>query len=168
MTEAAPMLHLLCGKPAAGKSTLAARLASPPGTIVLVEDDWLKPLFGEDMATLKDYVRCSARLRAAMVPHILALLRAGVSVVLDFPANTRAQRGWMRDLLAASGAEHQLHLLDTPDDVCLARLHARNAAGVHPFTVTDAQFHRIAAAFEPPAPDEGFEIVRHAADRGRA
>jgi hypothetical protein len=38
------------------------------------------------------------------------LLNAGVSVVLDFPANTAEQRDWMRGILNATGAAHRLHL----------------------------------------------------------
>ena len=37
----APMLHFLCGKIGAGKSTLAAALASQPGALRISEDDWL-------------------------------------------------------------------------------------------------------------------------------
>ncbi len=45
-----------------------------------------------EIASLADYVRCTGRLRGAMGRHIENLLRAGNSVVLDFPANTRASR----------------------------------------------------------------------------
>ncbi|WP_374213319.1 AAA family ATPase [Psychromarinibacter sediminicola] len=152
---------MLCGKIAAGKSTLAARLARAPGTVLIAEDVWLGALFADQMSSGADYVRCSGRLRAAMGPHVVSLLEAGVSVVLDFPANTVAQRGWMREILEASGAGHRLHLLDPPDAVCLARLRARNAQGDHPFAATEAQFHRFSRHFAPPGPDEGFTIVRH-------
>ena len=33
-----PTLHLLCGKAGAGKSTLAARLADNPATLLLAQD----------------------------------------------------------------------------------------------------------------------------------
>jgi predicted kinase len=35
-------LHLVCGKIAAGKSALSARLAEPPGTVLIRENSWLK------------------------------------------------------------------------------------------------------------------------------
>ncbi|MGI3163544.1 AAA family ATPase [Pseudooceanicola sp. 200-1SW] len=158
---APPMLHLLCGKIASGKSTLAARLARRPGHLRLAEDDWLAALFGPEMTTGADYLHYAARLRSVMAPHVEALLGAGLSVVLDFPANTVEQRGWMRDLIARTGVAHELHLLTPPDAVCLARLRARNADADHPFAATEAQFHRFAAHFAPPGPDEGFTIRRH-------
>ncbi|TYP81797.1 putative kinase [Maritimibacter alkaliphilus HTCC2654] len=161
MTRSTPMLHLMCGKAASGKSTLAARLGKAPNTVVIAEDAWLFALFGDEMTTLVDYVRCAAKLRAAMAPHVVALLRSGTSVVLDFPANTVETRRWMREMIDASGAGHQMHLLDVPDDVARARLRARNAGGDHPFAVTEDQFDRLAKHFVPPSEDEGFEVVRH-------
>jgi len=163
MSQTLPTLHLLCGKAASGKSTLTARLGAAPGTVVIAEDDWLAALFGDQMTTLADYLRCATRLRAIMEPHVVALLRAGTSVVLDFPANTVETRRWMRRLVDTSGAAHRLHVLDVPDAVCKARLRARNARGDHPFAVTEAQFDQLSRHFVPPSEDEGFDIVWHVA-----
>src|SRR5919206_1995638 len=98
----APVLYLLCGKIAAGKSTLARRLAERPATLLISEDHWTSNLFADDLRTIDDYARLSARLRAAMGPHIIDILRQGLSVVLDFPANTVRQRNWMGSLIAAA------------------------------------------------------------------
>ncbi|MFX0547638.1 AAA family ATPase [Roseovarius sp. S1116L3] len=161
MPDKSPNLHMLCGKIAAGKSTLAADLAGSPETVLIAEDDWLNALFADELVSLPDYVRCSSKLRRIMAPHVAALLNAGVSVVLDFPANTFEQRRWMRRILEQTTAAHQLHLLDVSDKVCLARLRERNSRGDHPFAVTDAQFHQFNNHFAAPTPDEGFNVVRH-------
>lgn len=158
MSHNTPMLHMLCGKIAAGKSTLAARLAQGDQTVLISEDTWLSGLYGDQMTTGADYERCATRLRGVMGPHVIALLRAGVSVVLDYPANTRDSRRWMRGLVDTAGADHCLHLLMPSDATCLERLRARNATGAHPFVVTEAQFHRFARFFEPPSPEEGLVI----------
>lgn len=156
-----PTLYLICGKIGAGKSTLAKRLAARPATLLIGEDHWTSTLYPEELETIDDYRRLSARLRAAMAPHIVAILNAGLSVVLDFPANTLTQRGWMRELINESGAPHELHLLDMPDALCLERLHRRNESGEHPFLVTDEEFAQFTRHFVPPTPDEGFNIVVH-------
>mgnify|MGYP001818688639 CR=1 FL=1 len=161
MTATAPTLHMLCGKIASGKSTLASDLARVPGTILIAEDAWLAALFGHEMSTGADFLRCSGKLRAAMGPHVAALLNAGVSVVLDFQANTVEARSWMRGILAASDAAHVMHVLQASDALCLARLRARNAQGDHPFAATEAQFHRFTRHYTPPAPEEGFHLVMH-------
>src|SRR3954465_5882621 len=133
------MLHLACGKIAAGKSTLCARLAARPGAVLISEDFWTKRLFGEEMRGVADYVRVSAKLRSAMGPHVAGLLGTGVDVVLDFPGNTRATRAFWPAAAAAAGAGLILHWLDVPDEVCRERLRRRNAEGAHDFAgVTDA------------------------------
>jgi predicted kinase len=156
-------LHLVCGKIAAGKSTLCARLAAAPGTVLIGEDFWLKRLFGDEMREVADYVRAAAKLRGPMGAHVADLLKAGVDVVLDFPANTRATRAWMKGIAEAAGARAVFHWLDVPDETCRERLRARNQEGVHDFAgVTGEQFDLITAYFQPPAPDEGLEVVREA------
>ncbi|MGB3817980.1 AAA family ATPase [Achromobacter pulmonis] len=157
----AAVLHLLCGKIGAGKSTLAVRLASLPRTVLISEDAWLAALYPGEIREVADYARCAGRLRQAMGGHAAALVRAGLSVVLDFPANTRASRAWLRQVIDAAGCRHQLHFLDLPDAVCKARLRARNQSGTHPFTTSEAQYDAITAYFVAPQDDEGFEIVRH-------
>lgn len=161
MLKVKPTLFLICGKIAAGKSTLAAELAAASATILISEDAWLARLYRAEMRTVADYVHYSARLRAVIGPHVESLLRTGTSVVLDFPANTRKQREWMRGLLERTGADHELHFLDVPDQVCKTRLRERNAAGTHDFAASEAEFEQITSHFVAPADDEGFHVIRH-------
>lgn len=156
------VLHLVCGKIASAKSTLVKRLALAPMTVLISEDDWLACLYPNEIHAIADYVRCTGRLRTAMAGHVEALLKAGMSVVLDFPANTLATRAWARGIFAKAGAPHRLHYLDVSDDVCKARLRARNASGEHPFETSDAEFDLITRHFVAPAAQEGFDVVRHA------
>ncbi len=156
-------LHLLCGKIGSGKSTLARQLASETGAILISEDEWLASLYPGEIHELADYVRCAGRLKTMMANHIHALLTLGVPVVLDFPSNTLSSRQWARDVFEKASAPHRLHYLDVPDDVCKARLRARNASGEHPFETTDEQFEQISRYFVVPSESEGFEVVLHAA-----
>jgi predicted kinase len=156
-----PTLYLLCGKIAAGKSTLARRLAARPVTLLISEDHWTSNLFADDLRTIDDYGRYSVRLRAAMGPHIVDILRQGLSIVLDFPANTVRNRNWMRSLIDQSGAAHELHLLDVPDMICKQRLRERNAGGRHPFQVSEAEYDLFTSHFVPPQPSEGFNVIVH-------
>lgn len=156
-----PTLHLVCGKIAAGKSTLVNELGRQPGTVVVREDFWLARLYPGEQKSLADYVRNSTRLRSAMGPHLIDLLRNGLSVALDFPANTPGSRAWMRTLFERAGCAHRLHWLDVADEECKARLRRRNESGEHEFAVTVEDFDLFTAHFVPPAADEGFEVVLH-------
>jgi len=161
MSDTSPTLHMLCGKIAAGKTTLASKLTHSHKTVLIAEDAWLKALFGAEMVTPADYVEYTSRLRGIMGPHISTVLASGVSVVLDFQANTVKSRLWMRNIFETAHASHQLHLLTPSDAICLERLHKRNAQGEHPFQVTDTQFYHFSKYFELPTDDEGFDIVRY-------
>jgi predicted kinase len=140
MTADGPTLHLLCGKIASGKSTLARSLAGRPGTLLISQDHWMATLFPGEVRTIDDFVRLSTRLRTAMGPHVIDILRQGLSVVLDFPANTVNWRAWMRSLIVEAGVAHELHVMDCPDAICKSRLRQRNESGQHPYEVDDATY----------------------------
>lgn len=155
-------LSFFCGKMAAGKSTLAKRIVARTGAVLLVQDEWLGHLFPDEIVDVEAYRKCSRRLTAALTGHVSALLARGIDVVLDFPANTRRQRAWFRELLDRSGAPHELHFVDVPDETCKAQLRLRS----HDLPdgtawTTDAEFDAITRFFEPPSAEEGFNIVPH-------
>lgn len=152
-------LHLVCGKIAAGKSTLAQRLDSEPETVLISEDHWLSALYPTEMKTVQDYVKYSGRLRGVVGMHVQSLLRTGLSVVLDFPANTVDLRQWMRSIFEDAGTAHKLHFLDVPDEVCKERLKRRNDEGSHDFAPSEADFDKISSYFEPPTAAEGFDVI---------
>ena len=155
-------LLFFCGKMAAGKSTLARDLARQENAILLVEDEFLARLYPGEIADIAAYVKCSRRIKDALAPHVAALLARGVTVVLDFPGNTRTQRGWFRELIDTTGARHELHFVDASDDVCKRQLRDRSEglpAGSR--WTSDAEFDAVTAYFEPPIGDEGFHVIRH-------
>ncbi|MBD2112078.1 MULTISPECIES: AAA family ATPase [Cyanophyceae] len=152
-------LHLICGKIAAGKSTKARELASQPRTVLINQDEWLSTLYPDELNTLADYVRYSTRLNTVMGIHVEALLRAGLSVVLDFPANTVKSRQWMKAIVERAEAAHVLYYLDVPDAECKRRLRLRNESGTHEFAPTEADFDQFTSYFVPPAPEEGFNVI---------
>jgi predicted kinase len=162
MSEKRATLYFMCGKMAAGKSTRARELARARSAVLLVQDEFLDALYPGEIRTIHDFVKYSARLRDALAPHVRDLLARGVSVVLDFPGNTRAQRQWFRDLFEGAGAEHELHFIDAPDDLCKRQLRQRSEglpAGAD--WTTDAEFDAVTAYFQAPAEDEKFNVIRH-------
>ncbi|MBJ6723341.1 AAA family ATPase [Geomesophilobacter sediminis] len=160
-SAAKPMLYLVCGKAGSGKSTLARNLADKHESILIDEDDWLARLYRDQIHDLADYVRCTGMLRDVLGDHLVVLLKRGVSVVLDFPANTLAFRQWAKGIFDKAGVAHELHYLEVPDATCKARLRERNASGCHPFTVSEEAFDAITRYFVPPAPEEGFNTFLH-------
>jgi predicted kinase len=155
-------LMFFCGKMAAGKSTLARNLAIRENAVLLVQDDFLNALFPGEITDIPGFVKCSSRLKKALKPHVCALLSMGISVVLDFPGNTKVQRACFRELIERANVEHELRFVDASDALCKSQLRERStrlAAGT-PWT-RDADFEAITACFQPPSEDENFNVVRH-------
>ena len=48
-------LHMMCGKIAAGKSTLSAKLGEAENRIVISEDRWIAGLYQEEVKSLEDF-----------------------------------------------------------------------------------------------------------------
>jgi predicted kinase len=155
-------LHFLCGKIASGKTTLARKIVTECDGLLISEDVWLERMYPDARFTFDDYLRRSARLRAALAPHVADLLRRGVSVVFDFAGNVPRDRLWVRSVFERANAGHLLHYINASDAVCKARLRARNAQvpeGSQP--TTDEEFDAISAYFVAPSPAEGFHVRQY-------
>jgi predicted kinase len=159
-------LLFFAGKMAAGKSTLAKRLAEREDAVVLNQDELLDALFPGLVVNVASYLEYSGRINKTIAPIVTALLMKGVSIVLDFPANTRNQRAWFRGIIDATGADHELHFVNTPDAICKARLKARSAH-LPPGTkwTTEEDFELVSSHFVAPAAGEGFNVIVHSEDQ---
>jgi predicted kinase len=147
---------------AAGKTTLAKDLAERENAILLVQDDFLEALYPGEITDIPGFVEYSSRLKDALAAHIGSLLVRGVSVVLDFPGNTKAQRAWFRKLFEDARAEHELHFVDASDALCKRQLKERSKnlpTGTE--WTTDAEFESITAYFQPPSNDEGLNVIHY-------
>ena len=49
-------LIFLCGKMAAGKSTLSRQLAEREDAVLLVQDEWLEPLYPREIVDVATYI----------------------------------------------------------------------------------------------------------------
>ena len=155
-------LFFLCGKMASGKSTLARELAQTHDAVLLVQDELLAKLFPGEIVDIPGFIKYSSRLRDALAGHICSVLSRGVSVVLDFPGNTKAQRAWFRELFERANVDHELHFVDLTDEQCKQQLKARSKELPEASAwTTDDEFDAITKYFQAPSDDEGFNVVRH-------
>lgn len=158
-------LHFFCGKMASGKSTKALEIARGSSAILLSEDEWLRQIYPEEITSFEDYIKYSARLKPLLKAHVQHLLSAGLSVVMDFPGNTKTQRAWFKEIFADHPFPHQLHYIKASDALCLSQLAKRsvNLPKGAAFT-TEEEFHTINSYFQPPLDDENFNIVVYVRD----
>jgi predicted kinase len=161
----AATLYCICGKIAAGKTSLARELTAQHAAVLICEDEWLVRLEAK-IETFDDFRRHARLLRAAVGPHVIDLLRLGISVVLDFPANTANDRAWIRSLFETAKAEHELHVIEAADELCKARLRKRNETtpeGLYFGHVSEDIFEPVTGLLVPPSEAEGFNVVHHQA-----
>jgi predicted kinase len=165
MNRESAKLIFFCGKMASGKSTLAKDLAGRGDTVLLVQDELLDALFPGEITDIAGYLKYSTRLKSALTPHVCELLSRGLSVVLDFPANTLAQRAWFREIFERAKVAHALHFIVASDALCKRQLRdrTRDLPPGTPWT-TDAEFDAITRYFQPPSEDERFNVIRHERD----
>ena len=149
-----PTLHLMCGLPGAGKTTEARRLEQEQRALRLTPDEWIWAMHGDDGAAARDSALRTA-LEAAMIDVAMRVLSLGTNVVLDFGLWTRAEREDLRARAAAVGARSELHFLDAPIEILLARLAGRNTApSPGAFAIDEDELRLWSTWLERPAADE--------------
>ncbi len=152
-------LIFFCGKMGAGKSIYSKKLASELNAVLLSEDDWLSALYPEEIKNFEDYIQYSSRLKSLLKRHVRKLLHSGVSVVMDFPGNTKKQRAWFKEIFFEAQIPHKLIYLQAEDQLCLKRLEQRRQESPERARFdTEAVFHQVNSHFQPPIDDEELNI----------
>jgi|SRR6185437_3127080 len=157
------VLHFMCGRAGAGKSTLAHKIRSDRHAVLFCEDQWLLHLF-DGAPTLEAYVERRARIRKLLEEHVPPILAAGHSVVFDFGGNTIRDRSWVRSLFESVGAAHQLHYLTASESVCRQRVAERNRtkpSGIYWGDVSNAQLDTVNKYFQPPVAAERLVVIEY-------
>ena len=78
---------------------------------------------------------------------------------MDYPANTVAQREWLKRIFSEIGAPHELIYIDSPNDICLAQIKKRQPENPdREKTDTMEMFVAVTKYFLEPSPEEGFII----------
>ena len=155
-----PTLHLICGLPCAGKTTLAKQLEQQHHALRLTPDEWHTRLFGQDAQEAEHDARHS--LIEAMLWDVASrALTLGVNVILDFGFWGQSEREDFRTRAAQLGAGSEIHFLDVPADELLRRLAVRNAqlpSGT--FAIPENSLRQWINVFQAPTADE---LIRRSA-----
>jgi predicted kinase len=133
-----PTLHLTCGLPGSGKTTLARRLAVERDAHRFTKDEWVLALGGD---LFDDELR--DRLEAQLIELAFELLAAGRSCILDFGLWSREERDALRLRARAQGVRVELHVLDVEPDELLRRISERYADAPH--TTAEISAEQLAA-----------------------
>jgi predicted kinase len=152
-------LYLLCGLAFAGKSTLAAQLASRAGATIVSLDDINaeRGLHGGIGIPGEEWVKT----HHIALARVRELLDQGRPVIVD---DTNCFR-WLRDNYRKEATERGLPTtvvrLEVSVEEALARARRNEATKERP-PVTEAVLRDLAQGFEWPGPDENTVLVRPA------
>ena len=143
-------LHLLCGLPASGKTTLAKELEKQYAALRLTSDEWMERIVGDGFNDEKKDV--IEQIQAEVARRVLEL---GIDVILDFGVWSRKERDALRAEAKEVGAKTKLYFLDVPYEELLSRLEKRNAdLPSHTFHITKEHMDGWIKYFEKPTPEE--------------
>ena len=145
-----PTLHLACGLPGSGKTTLARRLAVERDALRFTKDELVLALGGD---LYDDALR--ERVEAHLIELAFELLAAGRSCILDFGLWSREERDALRLRARAQGCRVELHILALEPDELMRRIARRYADAPHTTAEISAEQLAIwASSFEKPGEDE--------------
>lgn len=151
-----PLVTLLSGPTAAGKTTMARALEAA-GALRLSMDEaqWDAGCRG-GFAPAEVLERLEVDLKGRMADAVAA----GRPVVVDLSLTTRAVRDAWRAAAEDAGASVDLVVLTAPIDVLWTRIQERAGRDdANAFTLDRAALEAYVAAVEPPAPDERARVV---------
>ena len=153
-------LIFFCGKMGSGKTTLSKIIVENELGVLLSEDHWLAAHFPGSINTFSDYIRYSNQIKPFLKSLVINLLTTKNTVVMDFPANTRKQRQWFKNICDEAGCEHKLMYLPVSNETCLARLEIRRVEQPERAQFdTETVFNEVTNYFEAPADHEGLNII---------
>lgn len=147
-------LHLICGLPGSGKTTLAKQLEISENAVRFCPDEWIAEILRDpndtkEMDRLRDVVES---IQWSFAKRLLAL---GIDVILENGFWSREERSRFRVEAEALGAKVKLYFLEVGLDELWRRLSERNAnlpSGT--FFVCRKDLESWMKLFEPPTKDE--------------
>ena len=145
-----PTLHLICGLPGAGKTTLAKELETQHTAVRLCPDEWILAILPPEY-TEEDRNRLRDPIEALQWMLAERLLSIGVNVIIEWGLWSRSERDDLQDRGRELGAAVTLHYLDVPLDELLRRIGERNRdLPDGSFRISSSELLTWHGAFEPP------------------
>jgi predicted kinase len=119
-----PILHLICGLPGSGKTTLAKSIAASTGAIRFSPDEWIKGIWNEKAeAEGNQYRDQIEQLQWKMAKQVL---QNSKGVIIEWGTWGRSEREKLRDEAKAVGARVKFYYLDISREMLKERVLKRN------------------------------------------
>ena len=154
-------VHLFCGLPTSGKTTLAKELEQTQHAIRFSLDEWMIDL---TEATIFDaeYGEMAEKLKERFWQTAVPILNQGVDVILDWSLWSRERRQKWIGRIIELGADYTLYYLNIPPVVLRQRLEAEEGEELVHRLQLDAVFRTRAAHVEKRARHHLLGALHHA------
>lgn len=147
----------MVGAMAAGKTTLALKIAKDNGALFQSLDGTIKS-FNQPIDDLKGYERLMPKALDLMYARALEALKSGLSVVFDV-----GRWPWLKELADEADAKIEMYHLEIPTEERWRRLQKRNQekpAGVYHWTMTKEEFDSQNTNHQLPPAMPGLKIIK--------
>ena len=153
-------IHLIIGPVGAGKSTFARALGARHRAVLLILDDWMARLYGDDERPAIGRIAWYLERRDRCLEQIWSVTRSlcdlGTNVVLEIGLIQRADRDAFYGRVEDAGYKLAVYVLDAPRDVRRERVLRRNVERGETFAqeVPPEFFELASDRWQPPDADE--------------
>jgi len=149
-----PTLHLTCGLPCSGKTTMGKALELERSALRLSPDEWITTLYGSQISG-KELDAARDPVERALWELAARVLVLGLDVILEYGFWSRSEREEFRRRAMRLGARSELHFADAPREELMRRLAKRNAQ-LPPgtFWIDEERLQSWIQLFEPPTAEE--------------
>jgi predicted kinase len=146
-------LILITGTIGAGKTTLAEKLAAERNAHWFSPDDWVLAVL-KDPSDIAERDRLRDPVEQMLWKEAQALLKLGVTVILENGFWTREERDQYLKTAKALGATVELHYVEAKPDELWERVQKRNS-DPREFPITKEEVENALRLFQPPSEEEG-------------
>jgi len=146
-------LHLICGLPGTGKTTLAKKIEIETNAIRMCPDEWIKEMWKDKAETEGNTYR--DRIEQLQWRFSKQILTNGIDVIIEWGTWGKDERDRLRSEAKALGSSVKLYYLHAEKEVMKARIIERNKnLGDHEFLMSndslDVELDKAIAIFQPP------------------
>lgn len=135
MKENKSILHLICGIPGTGKTTLAKQIATETGAIRLCSDEWIKDIWLEQAETEGNTFRDAIEQLQWKIGK--DILRSGASIIVEWGTWEQYEREKLRDEAHSLGAKVKFYYLSGQKEVLRQRILSRNLDPENQFFIAE-------------------------------
>jgi predicted kinase len=119
-----PILHLICGLPGSGKTTLAKSITESTGALRFSPDEWIKDIWNDKAETEGNQFR--DQIEQLQWKTAKYMLQHSIDVIIEWGTWGRTEREKLRDEAKAVGAKVKFYHLNISRELLKERVLKRN------------------------------------------